>query len=435
MSQRFHIRLKRLWGSFIKSDARQTLLAMIDQGIAGGMNFVTTVVIGRWCGPDDLGIFGLGLTVIFLLVATQDSLLSVPYTVFLARLDIVSRPLYRGSSLLCHFAIAGVFAAVLSVATLICLLSGVDKQYWLVLASLVIAVPSWLLRDFARRTAYAEFKLRTSLINTLTMASVQTIAMVVLVVTDRLSPTTGFLAIAFGNLTAGLTWLYFARHSMQFSTDSLVQTLRKHWTMGKVLSASQVVHTAGSMTIPWVVAAFLGTTVTGIYVACDQIIRFANPVIVGFMNVLTPRSAHAFADRGHTGMHNIVKRAMLAIGGFMFVFCGLIYVFGEEILGLMFGPQYAAYSGLLFVLSVSQAIEYLSIGPSRGLLVMERVIDGFKAGLARYAFSVIGTLLLISRFGVIGAAFGVLSGGGMYTVVTLGLYWHAVNSLHSPELD
>ena len=408
---------------------------MADQGMAGGINFVTTVIIGRWCGPDDLGVFGLGLTVIYLAVATQDSLLSVPYTVFLARMDQASRPIYRGSALLCHFSWAAFCATLLIAATLICLIVAVENQYWMVLASLAIAVPSWLLRDFARRTAYAEFKLGTCLTNTLIMVTVQTTVLVSLIGAGQLTPTTGFGAIAVGNLVAGLVWLIRERHLMRFSVDSFVDALRMHWTMGKVLSAAQIVHTGGSIAIPWLVTAFLGTKITGVYVACDQIIRFANPVIVGFMNILTPRSAHAFAEDGHAAMHEVVKHAMLVIGGFMIIFCGLIFVLGGQILNSMFGAEYAAYSGLLFVLAVSQAVECLSIGPSRGLIVLERVVDVLNAGLARFAFSLTGTVLLISRFGVLGTAFGVLSGSGMYAAVMAGMYWYAINSFENPKVD
>lgn len=415
-----------------KPDTRQTLLAVGEQGVAGGTNFLTTVVIGRWCGREELGIFGLGLTIIYLVSATQDSIITTPYTVFVARMDRSDKAVYRGSVMLCHLAFSGLFAFLLLIATLVSIGVGAAQEYLTVLAALCLAVPCWLLREFARRTAYAEFDLRSCLSTTLVMGVVQTIAVVGLLAAGRLSPTSGFCAVALANFAAGMTWWVQSRGMIEFSFVSLKQTLSKHWVMGKLMFAGQIVHTMGSQTIPWLIAVFLGTTTTGVFIACDQVIRFANPVIVGFMNVLTPRSAHAFAADGQAGMHEVVKRATVGIGLFMALFCAAVFTFGDTILATLFGGPFAAYAGVLLLLSISQAIESIAIAPSRGLIVMERVIDGLKAGIVRFVVTLITTLVLIRPYGVYGAAYGVLTGGSMFTIVMVGLYWKAANSRGTP---
>ncbi len=77
-------------------------LALVDQAIVSLVSFVSMAIIGRICGASELGIYALALSMVFLVVAVQDSLVSVPYTVFGNRLRERARRQYAGSVLV-HF--------------------------------------------------------------------------------------------------------------------------------------------------------------------------------------------------------------------------------------------------------------------------------------------------------------------------------------------
>ena len=81
------------------SGVRSGTLALIDQGLVSASRFVTTVLVGRAAGDAGLGAYSLGFTLLMLLTCVQDSLLSVPFTVFGNRMSQRGRRRYAGSVL------------------------------------------------------------------------------------------------------------------------------------------------------------------------------------------------------------------------------------------------------------------------------------------------------------------------------------------------
>ena len=65
----------------------RALLALADQAVVSGTGFVTTIAIGRACGKPGLGIYALGMSIVLLAIAAQQSLISAAHTIFSVRLD------------------------------------------------------------------------------------------------------------------------------------------------------------------------------------------------------------------------------------------------------------------------------------------------------------------------------------------------------------
>jgi len=413
---------------FANPQTRQNVLAIGDQAVIGGTNFLTMIAIGRWCGSEGLGIFGLGLTLISLLVATQESLITTPHTIFLARTGEESKPAYRASTLLSHLVLSILCISLFVAAAIVSLLINAEMQFTYVLASLALACPCWLLREFARRSSNAEFNFRFSLGISLIVMAVQAAGLVGLASLGQFTPATGFLVVALANLIAGLAWFFLSRDARLFSRSHFLPTLQKHWGLGKLMFVSQMVYATSFQALPWLIAFCLGTSATGVFIACEQIVRLVNPLMVGLTNVLTPRTAHAFADAGRSGVHTIVQRAMMQFAFFMALFCGAVALTGTQLLSKFFGDEYAGYANVLLVLAIAKAIEAISIGPGRGLIVFERVSDCLKADIVKFGVTLATTLLLVWQLGILGAAYGALIGSFLFSAVLIWLYWKAVVS-------
>src|ERR1051325_11854112 len=69
--------LSRLWRFLSGMHA----LALADQAVVSGTSFLTSVLIGRWAGSSQLGIYAIGLSLLISVVAVQNSLISLPYTI------------------------------------------------------------------------------------------------------------------------------------------------------------------------------------------------------------------------------------------------------------------------------------------------------------------------------------------------------------------
>src|SRR5262249_44258464 len=57
------------------------IFAALDQGVVSGTAFLTTVLVGRWDFPSELAVYSIGFSLLASLLAFQDSLILLPYTI------------------------------------------------------------------------------------------------------------------------------------------------------------------------------------------------------------------------------------------------------------------------------------------------------------------------------------------------------------------
>ena len=55
--------------------------AITEQGVVSATSLLVSVLVGRTCGPESLGIYSLAWTVITLLNGFVSSLVGIPYTI------------------------------------------------------------------------------------------------------------------------------------------------------------------------------------------------------------------------------------------------------------------------------------------------------------------------------------------------------------------
>ena len=72
-------------------------LALADQAFVSGSRFAATVILGRTCGAEELGAYGLSFTFLVMFACVQESLITLPYTVFWARRHPRRRDAHAGS--------------------------------------------------------------------------------------------------------------------------------------------------------------------------------------------------------------------------------------------------------------------------------------------------------------------------------------------------
>src|SRR5262249_42338575 len=94
-----------------KTAARGVVL-VADQGVASATNFLTTIIIGRACLPQELGLYTLGLSLAAIVMMIPKAIIWTPFTTFLPSMSERDRQRYAGSTL-AHQVIFGVSAACL----------------------------------------------------------------------------------------------------------------------------------------------------------------------------------------------------------------------------------------------------------------------------------------------------------------------------------
>src|SRR5436305_13782700 len=85
------------------SGVRHWLVALVDQGLVSGMRFLATILVGRYCGPEELGTYSLAFSLLVLGGCFQEAMITTPYAVFGQRLRTRSRTAYAGAVARMHF--------------------------------------------------------------------------------------------------------------------------------------------------------------------------------------------------------------------------------------------------------------------------------------------------------------------------------------------
>ena len=61
--------------------ARMGGLAVLDQGLFSGANFLVNILLARWLAPDEYGAFAVALSVFYLLAGLHTAVVSEPIMV------------------------------------------------------------------------------------------------------------------------------------------------------------------------------------------------------------------------------------------------------------------------------------------------------------------------------------------------------------------
>ena len=385
-------------------------LALADQAVVSGMNFVTTVVIARTTTPGELGAYAIALSIIASFIAVQESLLLLPYSIRRHR-PTGTLTEHAGSVLALTGAMSAIAAVVLAVVALGLTASGADRQLTGMTWVLTGVLPFALIREFGRRFAFAHLHVGRALVLDGAVAALQMSALAWLAWRGQMSAfaACGALGAAYG--LTGIVWLYLARDRFTIAVRQLPTTMRQSWELGKWLMAGKLTTQVQTYITYWLSITMLGAAVTGVYAACMSIVAFANPLVFGLGNILTPRSVLAWKNSGGSGLrHQAIRDAML-YGAILAPFCVVVFVAGESLMHLLYpGGEFAGKGNIVGVLSLSVLATALGMPASNALASMERPRAIVVAGSIGMIVSVVLVWVFMVEWGLGGAAIGVLSG-------------------------
>jgi O-antigen/teichoic acid export membrane protein len=408
-------------------------LALGDQLIVSALNFATLLLLGRLAGPVEFGDFALVMTVYYLVLVVQESLVTVPYTILGVRLKGASHREYAGAALCQSGAWSACVSLCLALAAVFMFFGRDDAILARAIGMFAIVSPLWLLREFGRRYLFARMQVTVVAAMTIVSGITQLATLCALAYTGKLSAAAALFALGLGNGIAGVGWLWLGRRAFNVRSRRRGHFLRKNWIFGRWLLASQAMPILAGAALLWEMKFWLGAAAIGVYAACDAILRFANPVIIAFTNMITPQVAVALKVGGKAHLRRIVWRGTALIGLLLCAFCLFMVVAGNWLITHSFGSKYEGAWAALVVLSVHQLVAKLALTPGRGLLVLERANMMLWAEVAALISPLVVAPVLIPIYGVVGAVCAQLAGSIAMCSVTIGCYFVAMREdVHDP---
>jgi len=398
------------WTALMRVVFGTHFLALADQAVVSGASLLSTVLVGRWAVPSELGIYTIGLSVLGSLLAIQDALILLPYAIQRHRPSRTAAE-HAGISLLHSGLLAAAATAALALAAAGGVVLGVDASLiWLILA-LVLTVPAAMQREFGRGYAFAHLHVAKALILDASVAALQLGVLGWLGSTGRLSAVGACAALGGACALTSLVWLYCARSNFVIRADQVRQATRESWGLGKWLCAGQITVTMQGYASYWLLPVLVGMTETGVYAACTSIASLANPLLTAFRNTLTPRAVLAFKEGGGANLRRQAFRDALVLVGGMSLFCVAILFGGDILMRVVYhGPEYGGRGHVVTVLAVAMMAAAAGAPASNALASMERPQAIVLATSVGTAVTLAAVWILAVEWGLPGAAYGFLAG-------------------------
>jgi O-antigen/teichoic acid export membrane protein len=427
--------VRGLWKRALRFVSREDLLALSDQTVVSGTGFLTTLLIARWSEPGQVGMYAFGMSLLGVVLTCQYSLILQPYLIQWHNPH--GSPTERaGASLTLSVLFSAGSILVLTVLAIGFLEWGAGPKMVVMTWAIAGVMPFALTREFARQFSFAHLAFGSAILLDIAVASIQLSTLAWLGMSGRMSALSAYAALggAYAFATAG--WLYCVHAELVVSVRHVRTVLKQTWGLGKWLFAGQIIAQVETNIAYWLSMAIGGAVVTGVYAACMSIIAFVNPLMHGLGNSMMPRSVLAWRTGGGPELrHEAVRNAVL-ITAVMTAFSLAVLVAGEHVMHFLYhGTEYEGHGHTLTILALAMFSRAVGVPASNALASMECRRGIVTVGAIGAAVTVILVWILMTQWGLLGAAYGLLAGGGAGTVARWAAFFLLVQGRRLDTVD
>lgn len=360
--------------------SRKTLFALMDQLVVSGCNFLIGILIARSAGVESLSYFTATMSVLYLLVTVQHSLvLSYLFTRtsgYLLIRKIKSTIAYT------ILIVAIAFLAML-IITFIVIVSNVSttwlfKIYFFILLSLCY--------DYIRKISIFNDNVVYIFCVDILVKVIPLLSVFYGVSLD------GFFLISSLLILIGITWLTRAHNFRILTIFSLsykykTRVLCYYFDKSKWLLMSSGVQWVTGYSYIYLSFYFVGAYLTGYILAVKNLFGFSSVLFQFYENYITPRVSSEKLES--TFLKNLFITSF-----YNTLFIGLILLlmllFKEDLLATVYSEDYVKYAYVLYIFSMLTFLEFFQ----RPMLVIIRRFNKTKLILKAYLYSFLIGLVL-----------------------------------------
>jgi hypothetical protein len=179
-------------------------LAIADQIIVSGASFAATLLVGR-TNSAALGEYSIAISIVALVLAIQNALVLLPFTIRQHRTDS-EESVDLADALALSMLLSGAAMALCFAGALILALTKAETTFTALTVMLAAVMPFVVLREFARRYALAQLRMRVVLALDVAAASLQIATLGALALSDAMNAVTACAALGLSCVAPALVW-------------------------------------------------------------------------------------------------------------------------------------------------------------------------------------------------------------------------------------
>lgn len=410
-------------------------LAVSDQLLFSGSNFVVSVLLGRWMAYESYGAFTYAYSLLLLLSTFHNALLLEPFTVLGSSQYRFTLQTYtrRMARLQLYWTV---------IVSSLCLPIGLGV--WLAgnaslggaLLGLSVAQGAILYFWYVRRKWYVVQRIHRAVFGSAIFAAGQIVAVFALQRAGALSPFSALAVIGAAALIGAMVGRFRpAEEDEQPESLPVAQIVKEHWRYGKWVALAGIFFWLTGQSYNVLTGSILTLADTGGLKALQNLINPVIQLLTAFNLVFLPWVTRRHAERGSQVMvRDLILYTAFSTG------CALVYwlaltVFREPVFELLYGGQYAEYVHLLPILGLLPLVSALTASWTIGLRVLRQTQLLFWVDSIGAAFTITVGVLLVYQFGLSGAVAGTVISSVTRIPVLIVLWRRATKTVVSePEL-
>jgi O-antigen/teichoic acid export membrane protein len=376
-----------------------------DQAVVSLANFLSTVIVGRVCGQEEMGIYGLAVSIFWLAAAIPNALVWTPYTSRAAGLTPRRRAIFAGSVTSHALAVAAVFSVVLLSLSLLPLAGAIDSDWFAAMCiALVPFTIMMMLREHIRRINLADLASRELLAIDLPIALLQMGLLLLLAKLGKLSAATALVAVAIASCVA-IVWLVLNRDRFTFRRRHAAIHWSHNQQFGRWLLFVSLAWLLGDSSYRWLVGSIHGLAALGQFSAAQSMVLALNPLLLTVNNLAQALSASALARGGIVELRRAAVRGTLLL----FVVAGVgfacLAVIGGTLVELVFGSQFTGLGGAVAAISLGMFANCLQFPVDAAMVALRRGRAMTITALVKLALAIGAGAPLIAWFGLEGVGY------------------------------
>jgi O-antigen/teichoic acid export membrane protein len=388
---------------------RKGSLAILDQGLIAGSNFLIGLLLARWLVPEQYGAYALAFSIFLFAAGFHNALLLEPMSVFGSASYGKCLPAYLGKLLRLHFILAFFLTGLVAAGITVLHYFTADRALPSALWGVCLATPLILLFWLCRRAAYIKLAPGLAARGALAYCLVVVCLLLLVQSVGWLSGFTAFLIQALAATVAAILLLASLRSRLDSqSGPSSSAVVRQHWRYGRWAVATAIVFWLSGNAYYVLVAAFLPMQDVAALRALQNFTLPFPQFITAISLLVLPWASARFAEEGRAGFqHRIRQITVLFVAGAS-AYYAVLWLFGGRIMAILYAGRYTDFAYLLPLVAAPVVVLAASQGSMIAVQAMQFPAEIFFAYTLAGAVTIVAGIPLTRYWGLPGAAVGIL---------------------------
>ena len=402
-------------------------IAVLDQGIFSGSNFVFNILLARWLDPAAYGAFSVLFAIYLFLSGFHNALIMEPMTVLGPALYLDRLREFVATQFKLHFFMTGGMSILVILVGALLAFTQKGISFGLSLAGLGIFLPFMLLIWLARRIFYVLQIPAGALLSSIVYAIWLIGCSFALVYTDSevgLSAWFGVMGLAalFGSMAA--FWFGKVKVLTPSTAIDLRTVMRVQANFGRWLVVATVLYTIGSQLQVFFIAGLLTLEAAGAWRALQN---FSLPMVQAITAISTLALPSLSAEFGRKNMHGLRNKglAVTVFLSFLAIVYEMVLIFWAVPLeSLLYEGKYESYIWFIPIIGMIPIVVALEAGFSIMVRAFQKpqYYATYTAILAVSGLAIVP--LFILKWGITGAIASQLIVEFISLVILIAFYRH-----------